>query len=435
MTKKQLYIIVGVIIIVALGFLLAFFLISKQNPQADGAVKTNIFANFFPFGKSTPKKTAETGAETTETGNGNTETNPQEKIFSILRQVTDKPTAGLFPYEKTGKTYVEYVEKESGNVYEVKMEDMSVGRLSHSLITRVSEAFFGNDGKSVVLRYIKNNSETVTSFILDLSKAVRESVSEAAATTTPSSEASFPNGKFLASGISNVKVSSDTKSLFYFTKTSDFENRVAVGSLFDFQKNTFKDVFLSPFSEWLPLYSDNSVALLQTKASQNVPGFLYLFNIKSGDLQKILGDIPGLTALPSPDNQKILYSKSNRGGLTLHIYDRKTSKTTDVSVQTLPEKCVWKKDNVSIYCAVPNPLPGGEYPDAWYQGIVSFNDNIWKIDSSTGEAVSFFVPQSLTVQLLDMTNLSLSPSEDFLFFISKRDSSLWAFDLLNGEEE
>jgi len=39
------------------------------------------------------------------------------------------------------------------------------------------------------------------------------------------------------------------------------------------------------------------------------------------------------------------------------------------------------------------------------------------------------------LKLLDMTNLTLSPAEDFLFFINKRDSSLWAFDLASGWEE
>ena len=422
MTKKQLYIIIGVITIIALGFLLASFLISQQetNPPAE---KPGTFANFFPFGQKEPIQvttTTETTATTTSTPEG-------EKVFPILRQITEKPTAGLFTSSKTGKTYVEYAEKETGNIYEVKLEDMTSTRLSNSLITKVHEAFFGNDGKSVIMRYVKTNSDTITSFVLDLSKSVQGSAT--------SSVASLPNGKFMAPEIKDMKISSSAKSVFYITNTGDFSNRAAVGSVFDFQKNTSSDVFLSQFSEWLPLYFDGTTALLQTKASQNVPGFLYSFTIKTGNMQKIIGEINGLTALPSPDNQKILYSASTRGGIALFVYNRKDSSTKSVALQTLPEKCVWKKDSVSIYCAVPSPFPSGEYPDKWYQGAVSFEDNIWKIDATTGKTMSIFVPKSITVKPLDMTTLTLSPSEDFLFFINKRDSSLWAFDLLNGESE
>ncbi|TRZ53162.1 hypothetical protein D4R99_01350 [bacterium] len=426
MTKKQLYIIIGVIVIIALGFLLASFLISRQN-IGTATEKPNTFANFFPFGQNTPNQTTPTNQNQTVTTNVVNVTEG-EKFFPILRQITEKPTAGLFSYNKSGNTYVEYTEKETGNIYEVKMEDMSATRLSNSLITRVHEAIFGNDGKSVIMRYVKTNSDSITSFVLDLSRINR---GVEATTTTPT----LPTGKFLASEILDMKTSSDAKKIFYITKSGDFNNRTAVGSIFDFQKNTSSDVFLSQFSEWLPVSFDGSAALLQTKASQKVPGYLYSFTIKTGNMQKIIGDIKGLTTLPSPDNQKILYSASTLGGVTLHLYNRKDSSTKDIPIQTLPEKCVWKKDNISIYCAVPNPLPSGEYPDGWYQGITSFEDNIWKIDATTGKAISIFVPRSLTNSPIDMTSMILSPSEDFLFFINKRDSSLWAFDLLNGESE
>jgi hypothetical protein len=376
----------------------------------------------------------EPGATNTETGTGSQTNNNGENVFPVLREVTEKPTAGLFSYNKTGKTYVEYAEKETGNIYEVGMEDMRANRLSNSIITRVSEAFFGNGGKSVVLRYVKTNSDIITSFVLDLTKSTRETSSTYNATTTATTatDNALPSGKFLSQGIQDMKVSKDSNGLFYLMRTGDFNDRISVGSIFDFQKNKTSEVFLSPFSEWLPVYFDGSTALLQTKASQNVPGFLYSFNIKTGDLQKIIGDVSGMTTLPSPDKQKILYSKSNRGGITLQIYNQKESSTIDVSLQTLPEKCVWKNDNLSIYCAVPNPFPNGEYPDSWYQGIISFSDDIWKVDAVTGKTVSIFSPRSLTLKLLDMTNLTLSPSEDFLFFINKRNSSLWAFDLING---
>lgn len=435
MTKKQLYIIVGVIVIIALGLLLALFLISQQGAKT--GTGTNIpFADFFPFGKTTTPTSTGTTGTTETTGTGEIPSiQTGEKVFPLLREVTEKPTAGLFTYNRLDKPFVEYTEKETGNIYEVKMEDMKANRLSNSLITRVSEAFFGNDGKSVILRYVKTNSNSITSFALDLSNSIRESSSKTATTTQKADVASLPSGKFLTSDILDMKISSDAKKAFYTTRTGDFNNRTAVGTILDLQKNTSSDVFLSPFSEWLPVSFDGSTVLLQTKASQNVPGFLYAFTIRTGNMQKIIGEISGLTTLPSPDNQKILYSMSTRSGVSLFLYDRKTSVTISVPLQTLPEKCVWKKDNVSIYCGVPKTFTGGVYPDDWYQGTASFADNIWKIDATTGKTTAIFTVSSITSKLIDMTNVTLSPSQDFLFFINKRDSSLWAFDLLNGESE
>lgn len=437
MTKKQLYIVVGIIVIVALGFLLASFLISKQGSTTSSTEKTNIFANFSPFGKS---KTNGTGTNGTGSATNN-ETDPLNPLpnkadLPLFRQVTDKPTAGVFSYSKLGKTYVEYAEKETGNIYEMNLEDMRPSRLSNSLITRVTEAFFGNGGKMVVLRYLKNGSDVITSFVLDLSKTTREGSTETEgynSTTTRTIDPSLPTGKFLPSGIMNALVSVDSKKMFYLTRTQNFEERIAAGSVFDFEKNTSSDVFLSPFSEWIPVFYNGVDTLLQTKASQNVPGFLYSFNIKTGDMQKIIGDIPGLTALPSPDKQRILYSKSTRGGVTLHSYNKKDSVTVDMPLYTLSEKCVWKNDNITVYCAVPDPLPSGQYPDSWYQGIISFSDNLWKINTTNGNVAALINPTTFGQKPMDMTNLTLSPTEDFIFFINKKNSSLWAFDLTRGE--
>jgi hypothetical protein len=426
MSKKRLYLIIAITAIITIGFFLAAYIISKNNSMPADQKQENPFANFFPFGKGSGDN-KRTNTDNTDFINGTSgdANNPiiNPKNLLALRQVSNTATAGMFPLVKSGKTVVQFVERATGNVYETTMEDMRKDRLSNILIPGVQEVFWGDNGKSVVYRYIKEGGVIIT-YVMETPNPNRFKVEAQSATTTDPVK-----GSFLTEDISNVLISSDTKNIFYLTKTPDFSTRVALGNIFNFTKNTSTRVFQSPFSEWLPVYFDGKTVLLQTKASQNVPGYLYSVSLPSGEPQKIIGGINGLTALPSPDLRKILYSESTRGGIILHLYDRKEKKTLDISLVTLPEKCAWNADSVVLYCAAPDYLPTAEYPDAWYQGSISFGDTVWKIDANTGDVVSIFTPETFGAPKLDMGNLILSPSRDFLFFINKNDSTLWGYDL------
>lgn len=429
MSKKQLYIVIGIFAIITIGFFVAAFILTRNTNTVDGTT-TDPFGGFFPFGNSNSTNT------NTSNGNGSatlTADNPSNnqitintgnKDLPILRQVTKNAVAGLYATQKSGKAYVNYIEKGTGNVFESRLGDMQINRISNSMMPRITEAYFSNQGRSVVVRYLKTKGDTISSFVLDIPKITSLSTS---------TSATVPSGRFLPAGIMDMKISSDEKSAFYLTRSNIFDDRSSFGSIFNFEKNTVSDVFQSPFSEWLPVSYNSKDVLLQTKASQNVAGFLYSFDIKTGVLKKIIGDINGLTTLPSPDGQHILYSESTKGGLVLHIYNIADNTTTDLILQTLPEKCLWKNDNTTIYCATPKNMAGAAYPDVWYQGVVSFSDNLWQVDAKTGKSAVILVPTSFITEQLDMTNLTLSPLQDFIYFVNKKDSSLWAFEVAKAE--
>jgi hypothetical protein len=428
MSKKQLYIVIGIFAIVAIGFFIAAFILTRNNTTGSETT-SNPFGGFSPFGNSSDtNNTAINGNNSTLTPSNNPNTvggtNYNTKNLPILRQVTKNPIAGLYATQKLGKSYVDYLEKENGNVFESKLETMQINRISNSMMPRITEAYFSNQGSSVVVRYLKSKGDTISSFVLDIPKIT---------SLGTSTSASVPNGRFLSAGIMDMKISNDEKSVFYLTRSDIFDDRSSFGSIFNFEKNTVSEVFQSPFSEWLPVSYNSKSVLLQTKASQNVAGFLYSFDIQTGVLKKIIGDIKGLTTLPSPDEQHILYSESTKGGLALRIYNRGDNTTTNLILQTLPEKCLWKNDNATIYCATPKNLASTAYPDAWYQGTVSFSDNLWQVDAKTGKSAVILVPTSFTTEQFDMTSLTLSPLQDFIYFINKKDSSLWAFEVSKAE--
>jgi len=135
-----------------------------------------------------------------------------------------------------------------------------------------------------------------------------------------------------------------------------------------------------------------------------------------------LGDINGLTTLTSPNGKLILYGDSS---LSLNVYHTDTGTSDVLGIKTLPEKCVWSNGGETLYCAVPKAAPGGTYPDSWYQGEISFADQLWRIDALTGNAAILADPSSLAGTDIDGIKLMLDEKDNYLFFVNKKDSFLW----------
>jgi len=53
------------------------------------------------------------------------------------------------------------------------------------------------------------------------------------------------------------------------------------------------------------------------------------------------------------------------------------------------------------------------------------------LDTTTGEVHLLANLLNLADELIDATNLSLDPNENFLYFVNKRDLTLWSLDLNN----
>ena len=99
----------------------------------------------------------------------------------------------------------------------------------------------------------------------------------------------------------------------------------------------------------------------------------------------------------------------------------------EISLSTLPEKCVWsKRERASAFCAVPEELPTGGYPDSWYSGFVSFADDLWKINVETGSANFITTLQDTSENPFDAISLSLSEDEKILLFTDKNTLTPWA---------
>ena len=172
---------------------------------------------------------------------------------------------------------------------------------------------------------------------------------------------------------------------------------------------------------------------IRTKANYVSDGLLYFYDLKTKKTSLIVSGVKGLSTKVSPDARYVLYSGSNTNSLFTAIYDRRTSKIDRLPFKTLAEKCVWSGSSDLIYCGAPASIPAVNYPDAWYQGLTSFTDNLWELEISTKKATLLFNPELNNLgETIDATQLTLDEGSERLYFVNKNDFSLWQLALGTG---
>lgn len=327
--------------------------------------------------------------------------------------VVDKETAPYFikttistnptetdPYEQVPS--IRYIERMNGHMYKMFLDTKAKEKVSNSTIPEIYEAYFNDTANSVIYRYLDKDN-IINSFLATLGT---------------------PRGEFLPQNISNLSVSPDKTNFFYLVENPNGVTGM-VGTFGDIKRSV---VFNSPFTEWLSEWANNQKIFLTTKPSYDVPGSILLLNTANKTTSKVLGNVKGLTTKVNKEGSLVLYSTSTNKGPTLGLFDINNNTSKDLSVSTLPEKCVWSNyDNNIIYCAVPISITGYQYPDYWYQGLVSFNDSFIKINTATGEKTT--ITNSADEIPVDGTYLFLDKAESLLFFINKKDSTLWSLSL------
>ena len=430
-----------IVIIAVIGFL--YF---RQAPTTgeDPGGGTNFLSQFNPFGTSPQKSPVVTPPVVDVSGYepGAGEETQNAKLMKVssmpiagfaifqkerLKEVNPIPTSpptkggsgGLKPLTPVAPPTefapaVRYVEKATGNIYQTFADKIEERKFSVTTIPKVYEAYFGNHGESVLMRYLKMGGDTIETFIGNLPK---ERLGE---DTTGNNEV---KGSFLPNDVKDISISPDTLQVFYLFNSGDS----MIGTILNFLDNKKAQVFDSPFTEWLAQWGSSKMITLTTKPSSNTPGYVYTIDLFSKNMTKTLGDINGLITLMSPNGKLILYANNN---LSLSIYHTDTRNGDALAVRTMPEKCVWNSGSTTIYCAMPKLITPSQYPDSWYQGEISFSDQLWKIDVENGNATIISDPaREAGGEEIDGIKLALDENENYLFFVNKKDSFLWKLDL------
>ncbi len=350
---------------------------------------------------------------------------PQKKVepSGIVDELTRKKLSSPFdcktvpansPTVKPGgvlKTVIRYIEKGTGNIYDYLPEKKETGRLTNQTIPRIQESFFGDNGNKVFIRYLKDDNQTIETYFGIVPKQILAGDGDQGDLT----------GKFLQKNIQDITLNPKRDTAFFQTSV----NTAGFGATFKLADENQNQFFTSLFSEWLPQWINEKTITMTTKASGFVPGFMFNLDTKTGEMKKVLGGIYGLTTNTNADETKILFSKSTERSLVFGMHDVKDEKNYSLNVDTLPEKCTWSATGGTIYCGVPRILPGGVYPDEWYQGIIHTSDQIIRIDPTQLYDNEVLVDPEDEKVTIDVTNIQVDTEERYTAFIDKTTNLLY----------
>jgi hypothetical protein len=414
MSKQSAIILILVVFLGALGALIWFYFTSGTNNSPAPVATTTDTDVYDPFGTRTTNNLV---ATTTEITVVNIPVN-NEWTGEKLRQISEVPISGfsIINNLKTKNTDIHYILRANGNIYEAYVNSLEQKRLSITTVPKVYESTWLPDGVRLVIRYLKDNTENIQTFSVKINPA----------TTTLNTFEGGIDGNHLAENISAIAVNPLGDKIFYLT------NGLRGSSGFVSKPDGLNKqlIFESPLVEWLISWPKEGIITLNTKPSAQIPGYMYFLNSQTGDLSKILGNINGLTTKTNKGATEVLYSDSTRGAPKLFLYIIKTGESKQLPWNTFPEKCSWSSTDAKVvYCAVPKGFTPGDYPDQWYQGLVNFTDDIWMINTDTLASTLVFDFQKETNNNIDVTDLQVDSTDNYLFFVNKADLTFWSLNL------
>ena len=408
--SKKILLIIGILIIVGV----ALFLVFTSKPQAEGESRVGFsIREFLPFGKSDAPTI---GEPTTETSNEDFESNITPKTntnqpIPRLRKISSEPVAGAVVFNIGTTSVVRFVEKGTGNVYEVKSDSLAVQRLTNTTIPKIVRAFWLPNATGFLAQTLMPESEIIeTNFVkLNKNEIVGENLTPFNTTISK-----------LPTGIKEISINPSGSKIFYYT--ANWSSNWFISN----PDGTESSLVMShPLTEWLPKWVTPDRVVMQTKGSSESIGFNYVFNTKNETLTKIGLGIRGISSNPNSDNSLNLVSVSDNFP-QLFLIDNNNITSQKISANTLAEKCVWLEEkNPTVYCAIPIKLPNGNYPDVWYKGVVSTEDIIEKIDLNNDIYYNVVNLSSESGEKIDVVDIDISPDETHLIFRNKIDGYLW----------
>jgi hypothetical protein len=407
--KKAIILILGVVIIILIAFFFFYFRtsINTSTPKNNNGEQTQT-----GFGNTSQDKTSTTssnGFGNTETPASTTNTNITTKLR--LKKVFQEPIAGAVIFGNIPNEKIRLVERGNGNIQEISFDSNQITRITNTTIPKIYEAFWDKVGINVLLRYIKEETDKIETY----------SAKVTLSTSASNESTGIISGSFFPENIKTITVNKGSSKVFYLLESSSG----SVGYVSNIDGAQKKQVLTSPIKNWNANWAGNSVSLI-TKPSYNLQGFLFLLNTTDGSLEKILGKMYGLTALWKNNGEGVLYSQNIRNKPTLGYYEIQKDNNSSLSLSTFADKCVWSKISSNIvYCAVPKNILNGLYPDSWYNGTVSFSDDLWKIN--TEDKTTTLLYQTKDNENIDASDLIVSSKDDYIIFTNKKDLSLWSF--------
>lgn len=335
-------------------------------------------------------------------------------ITQTLQEITSTTTEGtstkIIDVKKTIRatsTALLFVDKTNGYLYRYNLQSGKTTQITNTLIPGIAEAFIFENGSRVIMRYVDTNKNSIVGLIANIPSVPEDGVANPLEAI-----------QYLASDVVSVAVNYQKTSASYVVATKEGS------AVYMLVGKVPKLVASSPFREWVISYGGNKL-YATTKPSAYVEGV----TTSLPNFEMVLDEKTGLMSNPGPGNI-LLHSMWGKNGLaTFFSID---SYLQVLPVTTVASKCAWENINY-VVCAVPKILPLGKegLPDDWFQGRVSFDDDLVIVDVKNNQSSTLYTFNPDKEGVFDIDTISPNDNGDLLGFTNKNDETLWLLNTNN----
>lgn len=309
-----------------------------------------------------------------------------------LVRLTDFPVVS--PTLNRDETRVLFYKKSGGDLFASDFSGKKLEKQSNLTVIGLIEAVWRKHGDRAVVRY--TDGDTVKSFLQIGTSTIA----------------------VLPQGITSAAWSPDGSALAYTIPRDDRLELITT----DASGKNPRILYRTPLTDAVVAWITADIFIFKTAPSGATDGYLFAFSRRDSSFVKVFGPQRGLMGLWSPDGNALLASGIGSGQreTTITLYSRSSKESRALSLATLAEKCLWSAA-ASVFCAVPKTIPPATVlPDDYLRGVFNSSDRIVEIQNATGGVSPLFDEGDF-----DMSDLLATKDKKRLFFVNRRDGTLW----------
>ena len=309
----------------------------------------------------------------------------------------------LSPTINSSGDKVRYYSKANGNIFEVNFDGTGLVKISTSNLAGLLNILWSSDKEKVIGLFQKDDKiqKYLHNYQAGQSTLLNENIGQVAWS---------PDGKQIV------------------LQTYDETAQTNTISISDADGSNLKNIFQTRIKDMVLEWPTIDKISIHTKTSGLSDGLAMVINPSNGEFYRVLGGIFGLNIKWSPLGNLLLYSSTSIEGKNPNLYvtDQTGQNKQALGINSITEKCVFSQDNRALFCAVPQSVSeNAVWPDDYYKGLTVTADNFYKINLETGEKGLVFQPGE-NDKSYDAIDPFLSPKEDYLFFINRKDGMLYS---------
>lgn len=329
-----------------------------------------------------------------------------QKNNSKISIISEQAAKGLYIDKKREK--IKYYAAEDGTIWESDLDGKNLKQIENTQIIGFKNAQWSVDGKKTISQLEKDGK--ISWFEFDHEKMA---------------------GIQLKDGIDYAVWDNRGTKIIY--KYYDNKTKKRSLNISDFNGSNWKILVEDiPYRDVIVMQiPQTSLISFWNKPDSKEETKLQTVSEIGGGVNTILAGKYGADHLWSNDGKKVLISSlETKSGkkLTLGILNFITvgsqQDVQDLGIPTFVSKIVWSKDEKTLYYALPGSIPeNAVLPEEYAQMNFMTGDTFWKVNTETGEKTRIIEPDELK-NSIDAQNLMLTPKEDALIFINRRDGKI-----------